>query len=177
MDNRWPGSIGSVQHEEAVRLAELAKGLTVLELGSYVGRSTVAMARTARMVYAVDWHRGGHPDYPEQYTLHTFISNLDNYGMRDRVVPLLGRTADVLPVLRDDSFDFCFIDAAHTYEDAEADLRQASRLVREGARIACHDYLDLWQKDFGVGRAVDEFCAAAGWRIEEIVTSMAVLVR
>lgn len=172
-----PGAIGSVQVDEAERLRDLATGLFVLEVGSYVGRSTVAMARTATRVYAVDWHRGGHPDYEYPDSLAVFIQNLETYGVRDRVVPLIGRAEEILPALRPGWFGFAFLDAGHDYESTRWQLGAIDGLVGPGALVACHDYLDLWNKGFGVGRAVDDFCRDAGWAIRETCISTAILER
>jgi len=49
---------GWLTAHEAEKLAELATGRAVLELGAWKGRSTVAMASTAAYIVSVDRHMG-----------------------------------------------------------------------------------------------------------------------
>lgn len=171
-----PIADGSIQDEEADRLGELARGARVLELGSLVGRSTVAMAREATVLFSVDWHKGDeHMGVLD--TLGTFLGNLVQYGVRDKVVPIVAPTSQVLPTLAPGWFDLVFIDATHTYEAVKSDINMAAPLVRDGGVIACHDYFDLWDMNFGSKQAIDEFCEQTGWKISEEVLSMVVLRR
>jgi hypothetical protein len=95
---------GFLRFDEAECLAALASGQTVLEVGSFLGRSTVAMARTAALVVAVDHHRGSPEHQPDARhyrddtrdladpshvdTAAQFLSNLTRFGVRDRVMPI-----------------------------------------------------------------------------------------
>ena len=162
-----PSFDGSAGDIECARLAELATGKTVLELGTLVGRSTIAMARTAEHVTTVDDHTGAD-------TLSLFLGNLDTYEVKDKVTPIIGRTENVVPLLTE-TFGMAFIDADHSYGGALRDLWNVNRVVEPGGVIACHDYLDLWELHYGVAQAVDEFCTQTDWRIVETVHSMVVL--
>lgn len=76
-----------------------------------------------------------------------------------------GLSSQVLPTLADNSLDFIYLDADHSYEGVKGDLTQSWRLVRDGGFIAGHDYSINAEKcadashygNFGVKRAVDEF--------------------
>lgn len=136
-------------------LARYAKDRVVLELGSYLGRSTVIMARVARLVVAVDWHRGDEfttkatPDYD---TLRPYLDNLERCGVREKVVSVVGDARTVAPFLASDAFDLAFVDANHTAEAALHDGRLALRCVRPGATVIFHD----WEPGFpGVGEALE----------------------
>lgn len=148
---------------ELARLAELADKRTVLEVGSWLGASTVAMAATARIVHAVDWHRGD-PHAGDDETVHQFLDNLASHGVRDRVVAHIGRTEDVLPILRPRSFDFAFHDAFHETDAVLADLAAMWPLMAPGSQIAVHDY-----GLFGVKDAVDTY------RLVELTETLAVI--
>lgn len=134
---------------EVARLTELAAGRTVLEVGSYLGHSTVAMARTASVVHAVDWFRGD-PHAGDEETVHPFLDNLVAHGVRDTVVTHVGRSEDVLPLFREGAFDFGFHDAYHTTEAVERDAVAMLRVLAPGSLLAFHDY-----GLFGVKEAVD----------------------
>lgn len=136
----WPGDVeGWLDKSEGEKLAELACGKTVLEIGSWHGRSTIAMAQTAKKVHAIDWCRG---DWGtgSAWTLPKLAENIKRYGLLDVVVLHVGRTVDVGTVLENDSFDVAFIDGAHDEESAAEDMRLAARVVKSGGNIALHDW-------------------------------------
>jgi predicted O-methyltransferase YrrM len=145
----WPEITSAVTAVESHRLAELAKGKVVLEVGSWYGYSTIVMARVAKRVHAVDWHRGD-AHAGERDTLATLWANLERYAVRDRVILHVGRAQDVLPVLRPGSFDLAFLDAFHTTEAVARDAALIRPLLRRGGMLAFHDY-----GRFGVKEAVD----------------------
>src|SRR4029077_11328726 len=73
---------GWLTSAEAAALAEIAAGKTVLEIGAWLGRSTVALARSARLVVSVDHHHG--PPYDGNgSTLQRFLSNLERLGIKN----------------------------------------------------------------------------------------------
>jgi len=53
-----------------------------------------------------------------------------------------GESSSFLPMLRDDCFDFIYIDGDHKYEHAKKDIQQAKRLVNKKFGIICGDDLD-----------------------------------
>src|SRR5215831_6278853 len=138
----------AVTGEEAAKLASLASGGDVLELGAQWGFSTVILAQAARRVTSVDWHQGdasivavsGEEDCPD--TWEPYLANLIRYGVRSKVDAMRGRFADVLPNLarRGALFDGVFLDAQHDTASVEADLALALPLVRPGGWVAFHDY-------------------------------------
>jgi hypothetical protein len=164
-----PSFDGSAGDPEVNRLAQLAEGKNVLELGTLAGRSCIAMARTAKHVTTIDDHTGAN-------TLSIFLGNLETYGVADKVLPVIKRTEVAVPELTD-TYELAFIDADHSYEGALRDLRNVNRVITSDGIICCHDYEDLWNLHFGVDRAVDEFCAETGWKVTEVIHSMAVLRR
>jgi glycosyltransferase involved in cell wall biosynthesis len=136
----------AVTGEEAAKLASLASGGDVLELGAQYGFSTVILGQAARRVTSVDWHQGdasiaamggGCPDTWEPY-----LANLARYGVAGKVDARRGRFADVLPALARQGvlFDGVFLDAQHDTASVEADLALALPLVRPGGWVAFHDY-------------------------------------
>ena len=142
----------SMSETEVARLVELAHERIVLECGTYLGHSAVAMARTAKIVHTVDWHRGD-PHAGDEDTLHPYLWNLEYGGVRDAIVPHVGRFEIVLPALREGYFTFAFLDGYHTTEATGRDLDLVKPLLVPGSLIAVHDYGD---ERFGVAAAVDE---------------------
>jgi len=72
---------------------------------------------------------------------------------RDRVIILAMPSHEAAPNVKDESLDFIFIDADHSYEHCKQDIELWSPKVRPGGMISGHDYQDLFP---GVIRAVDE---------------------
>lgn len=142
----------AVTPKEAEELERIAMGRTVLELGSHFGFSTVVMARVALRVVAVDWHRGDGHAGPDS-TLTDYFQNLDDYEVRDKVISMVGRFEDVLPMLKHDSFDAAFIDGQHLYEDVKRDAIMTLPLLKPESFLAFHDY---GPEHFGVKQAVDD---------------------
>lgn len=145
--------LGAIESPECQKLAELANGKEVLEIGSQHGSSTVAMARTAIKVVAVDWHQGD-DHASRQDTLGGFWQNLHRYKVVDKVIPVIAKIEDVNHFLRLGSFDMAFIDAQHYYEDARHHILIAFDLVKPDGLIVVHDY--GWHAFPGVKKAVDE---------------------
>lgn len=61
----------------------------------------------------------------------------------DKNVSLIrGKSSAILPMFRDDSFDFIYIDADHKYDSVKADIVNAKRLVNKKYGIICGDDLE-----------------------------------
>jgi predicted O-methyltransferase YrrM len=161
-----PDVASSLTEAEANLLAELARGKVALELGSWFGRSTIAMASTAERVHAIDSH-GGDAQTGPLSTLAAFRRNVKRYGVGERVVVHVGNIEDVAPVLAPASFDVVFVDGLHTKEAVERDASLLMPLVRAGGAIAFHDYgrYDVTEVVDGLGTP------------ERVVDSIAVLRR
>ena len=162
-----PGDIRTAMTEsELTRLAELGRNRTVLEIGSYLGASTVALASVARKVHAVDPH-GPEPREELDTTLVPMMRNLLRYGVRDRVTIRVGHSTEIVPLFSPGSFD---------RRSVEVDLALARRVIRSGGRIAFHDYGRPGVKQrkrwvpFAVTEVVDAFAAEIGAEVEEVDT-------
>jgi hypothetical protein len=49
---------------------------------------------------------------------------------------------DFLPLLKDNSFDFIYIDGDHKYENVKSDIQQAKRLINKEYGVICGDDLE-----------------------------------
>lgn len=119
---------------EAWELHRLAAGRTVLEFGSLLGYSTIVLAQSAKIVYAVDPHQGYPLDNPRP-TLDGFIANLDRHMIRDKVLPILGRGDQLTPLLRVACADMAFIDITRAADELMLAVWRLKIPV-----IAVHDY-------------------------------------
>lgn len=125
----------AVTEAECERLAELASGRRVLEIGSFLGRSTIALASTAEQVVSVDWHQGDE-DAGWQDTLRVFQYNLARYHATNvKVVVARIEDADL-----EGGFDLVFVDAAHDDDSVAIHWQIACSLVKDDGVVAFHDY-------------------------------------
>jgi len=124
---------------EGQALSQLAEGRVVLEVGSYLGRSTLRLAETAKLIHSVDHHQGDDGTGPAD-TLDGFRLNLELAEVSDRVVVHVGDARAVLPTMADNQFGLAFIDGSHDEASVRHDAEQARRLVVDGGVVAFHDW-------------------------------------
>jgi MMP 1-O-methyltransferase len=129
----------------------------VLEIGSYCGKSTIYLAAGAgsagQQVVTVDHHRGSEEHQPGwEYhdpelvdpatgridTLPRLRATLAAAGVEDRVVVVVGRSAEVARLWRT-PLGLLFIDGGHTDQAATTDYESWSPWVAPGGALAIHD--------------------------------------
>lgn len=124
----------------------------VIEIGSYLGGSTAAIARVAHSVVAVDWHKGG--DSLIGDTLCQFWGNLRRHGVEEKVMVCVGTSAGVLPRLGNCIADIAFIDGCHTQKQPWLDLVNVWHCLGAYPELLVHDYHESWPQ---VVSAVNRF--------------------
>lgn len=134
---------------EAAALQAYAAGRRVLEIGTWKGRSTIAMAATAEHIITVDHFRGD--DYagrsnPSEETLQRFGPYLEVIAV------CVGDWRIVRQHLDPSRFGLVYYDADHTYEATADFLDWAAPL---GKPLAIHD-VDNNQNHAGVKKALIE---------------------
>lgn len=150
---------GWLADAEAAELRKLATNANVLEIGSYKGRSTIAMAEVANFVVAVDHHRGDSGCIGG--TLNAFLMNLEKYHVREKVVLMIADSVMSCSLLMNGLFDLVFIDGDHAVESVRRDVRAVRRLVRKGGVMAFHD------ADYeSVGEAMRVCGLEGGYRVQ-----------
>jgi len=131
------------------RASELVGGDRIVEIGSYQGRSAIVLASAAPEgveVVAIDPH-GGNDRGPQQLEgeweegqrdHEAFDGNLARAGVRDRVRHVRKAsqeaTSDVTGLV-----ELLYIDGAHRYAPAVADIRRWGDKVAEGGVMLIHD--------------------------------------
>jgi predicted O-methyltransferase YrrM len=129
-----------------------AKAQVVVEIGSWLGRSTRALADNCPgVVYAVDDWRG--PENSPQNRLHfeqaydAFRANCADLIAAGKVAPLRVASpaaAEKFRELVDQPIDLLFIDGLHTHAAVGADLAAWIPLLRPGGLLCGDDFSDAW---------------------------------
>ena len=134
---------------EAAALQAAADGRRVLEIGTWKGRSTIAMAATAESILAVD-HFEGDGFAGKSNPSH---ETLDRFAPYSEVIAVCVADWRIVRELLDPSrFDLIYYDADHTYEATADFLDWAATL---GKPLAIHD-VDDNPNHAGVKRALVE---------------------
>jgi hypothetical protein len=128
----------------STRAAE-ARGL-VVEIGSFRGRSTIVLASAAPQVVAIDPHAGGDrgpqelaPDAALGAEDHeAFRANLARAGVADRVRHVRRPSAEAFGEV-EGPVALLFVDGAHRFGPARADLAGWGARVAPGGAMLVHD--------------------------------------
>jgi glycosyltransferase involved in cell wall biosynthesis/SAM-dependent methyltransferase len=155
--------------EAAHRLARLSCG-PIVELGSYLGKSTAALllgsARTRQRVIAVDPWFASDPDqlgyeHTRLHGVEDFLGFCRNvrrlrerltvHGCRSRRLRWEGPAIGAL-----------FIDSIHRYDEVRADFEHFAPFLRPDALLAFHDYLPENPVFPGVKRFIEESLLRSG---------------
>ena len=133
---------------------------TMIEIGSFVGESTVLFAQSFKNVIAVDPFLADYDDEdPTSFMFefkNVYQTYLDRTGDHKNIKTIVHTSNDALDELRGQEFDFIYIDGLHTYDGVKTDITNYLPLVKKGGVIGGHDYTDLHHHLEGVKKAVDE---------------------
>jgi predicted O-methyltransferase YrrM len=169
------GVEGWFSPDQLARLAALAAavpaGGRIVEIGSFRGRSTIAIARSAPPgveIVAIDPHAGndrgpqeirGRADAAAE-DCKVFVANLDRAGVRDRVSHVRKFSHEALADV-DGPVDLLHVDGAHRFGPARDDVRRWGARVVPGGSMLIHDAFS----SVGVTAAIAaELVLAGGWR-------------
>jgi len=161
---------GWLFHDEPEELERLAVGKTVLEVGSYCGKSTVIMARVAKKVVAIDDFRGApcsniNPDSGGiahdcgPSLRQTFFDNLEKYQVSSKVTSIVASFESAIAMLDLSNVGLVFYDSDHRYEPTYQGGRFLLERVPPNCTVAFHDYNS---SDPGVIKAVDQLSRETG---------------
>jgi predicted O-methyltransferase YrrM len=137
--------------------------LQILEIGSWVGASALSFGQGLRLhnnakgtltcldAWKPFFNRETHSDdvyvnmekaLGSEAAYQLFTHNINTLPKSITCQHLRGKTDDILPLLRDESFDIVFIDADHAYTPVLKDIKNSLALVKDGG-VICGDDLNL----------------------------------
>jgi predicted O-methyltransferase YrrM len=133
---------------------------TMIEIGSFVGESTVLFAQSFKEVIAIDpFLEGYDPKDPTSYLFefkNVYETYLERTGQHQNIKTIVCTSNDALDQLKGLKFDFVYIDGLHTYDGVKTDITNYLPLVKEGGVIGGHDYTKSIPHLVGVYKAVNE---------------------
>ena len=133
---------------------------TMIEIGSFVGESTVLFAQSFKEVIAIDPFLADYdPQDPTSYLFefkNVYETYLDRTGDHQNIQTIVSTSNDALDQLKGLKFDFIYIDGLHTYDGVKTDIQNYLPLVKEGGVIGGHDYTNQIPHLVGVYEAVNE---------------------
>ena len=142
LDKNSEGLDGWMGQNELAILKQLAsESKSVVEVGSWKGRSTKALLESCKgKVYAVDHWKGSNTDLSclaahKNDIYAEFMKNVGNYP---NLVVLKGESTEMAKQFNGNNADMVFIDADHTYEGCKADIE--AWLPKCNKFICGHDY-------------------------------------
>lgn len=157
----------SAQHLYQQMVHETKSGGIFVEVGAWKGRSAaymaVEIANSGKNIalHTVDWFKGSDepahhsdPDVRAGRLLEVFTKNIK--PVRQYVTAHVMVSVAAAAQFEDDSLDFVFLDADHTYEGVKADILAWLPKVKPGGMLAGDDYNYFP----GVKKAVDELLPA-----------------
>jgi len=104
--------------------------------------------------FAQDWHDTNYNEAKDR---------VKDFG--DKAVMLRGLSVEMAKEIKNSSLSFVYLDACHTYEAVLEDLNAYLPKLKKGGIMAGHDFLN---PDYGVERAVREFCAEKNYELNTI---------
>lgn len=174
------GHLSSAEMELLYNLAAVVpKDGTIIEIGSFQGKSTICLGLGAKQagaqVWAIDPHEDLQVDSQTHYGMENhaaLLKNLVDFGVADTVRVIAMSASSIFDVWWSNNLiHLLWIDGSHEYNDVRSDLYWS---IHVDGKIAVHDSSGHFP---GVTQALNEFLAANQWHIEQQVDSTAVLVR
>jgi predicted O-methyltransferase YrrM len=153
LDEALDGVEGWFSPEQVARVvaraSEVRPGGRIVEIGSFRGRSMVAIARSAAEgveIVAIDPHAGNDrgpqeiEGFEDEAALDSkvFLANLERAGVRDRVTYVRKFSHDALDDVAA-PIDLLHIDGAHRYKPASDDIKSWGARVSSGGAMLVHD--------------------------------------
>lgn len=159
----------------------LKKDLVGAEIGVFEGKfSDFLFSKNPKKLYLIDIFDGicGSGDADGNNFKYidlskSFIDLTRRYNYINNIQIFKGTSDEFFQIIPDNSLDYIYIDGDHSYLGVKRDLENSRNKIRSDGYIFGHDYSINETKtkehyDFGVKKAVNEFCDKYNLIIESI---------
>ena len=154
--DEWKRIRGWFSIEKAIVIQRYVRKLPaasrLVELGSFEGRSSVALAAVMprdSVLHCVDHFKGSmeHHDMGLDVgnIFESFLGNIERFGVRGSIRVLKSNTIDAARQFADDSVDLLLHDASHDFESVVADLQVWYPKLKTNGWLFCDDYEEQWK--------------------------------
>lgn len=164
----YANQVASKRHVVMLKLinAELEKhkGSTykILEIGSWAGSSAILWASACKkkkkgVVFCIDTWKGA-LNYSRDMKratkkiFHLFLHNVRVSGLEDYIIPIKTTSDRLIHILKNETFDFVYIDGDHAYKQFKRDLLNYLPVVKENG-VICGDDLELNPNEINIQNA------------------------
>lgn len=158
----WNQIKGWFDLSEAIAIQTIVKqlppGSKLVELGSFQGRSSVAISAVLppnSVLYCVDHFQGSEEhknlNLDIGNLLDAFTTNIERFGVKDKIYTLVMSTTEAAEKFEPETLDLIFLDAAHDYDSVKTDVLNWYPKLKPGGYLFCDDYAPNWP---GVMRAL-----------------------
>jgi len=174
------GFLGMGEMATLYRVARVAADFDIVEIGSWKGLSTIALALgmvtsgNRKKVHAIDPFKGEGVYETASPTFTEFSQNINNF-MVQHIVTAHRTTSEEAAKHFNNPISVLFIDGDHSYKACKHDIAAWYDMVEEGGFILFHDY---GNKNFqGVTDAVNENITYGRIEVVRRVSHMVVTVK
>jgi predicted O-methyltransferase YrrM len=140
-----------------IRQYRKTEEMSMIEIGSYAGESTKIFSENFKQVISIDPFIN---DYDSNDITCQFMPLDKVYDIFKQVLNqhpnikhIRMTSDDAIREIKDEKFDFVYIDGLHTYEQIKKDITNYLPLLNENALIGGHDYHLNW---YGVVKGINE---------------------
>jgi hypothetical protein len=158
-----------IKHKKFKRedLVKYLPSESVAEVGVALGEFSEAILKNnnPKKLFLIDAWKNFDLGYPdgnmkgdkEQEQRYNFVVN--RFKNKNNVTIIREKSLDALIHIEDNSLDWVYIDADHSYEGCLKDLKSYDKKVKTTGYICGHDWLadDFFREGFGVNNAVLDF--------------------
>lgn len=120
------------------------KKMKMVEIGSYLGESTLVFADHFKEVITIDPFLDNY-DPNDEACKHVSLSVVHeqfllNIEGKNNIKHIQKTSDDAIDKLKNQSFNFIYIDGLHTYDQIKKDIKNYLPQIKKGGFIAGHDY-------------------------------------
>jgi len=125
------------------KLTQQQDNIAILEIGSWLGAgSTQIFSKFSNRIVCVDHWQGNenqdHKDIIEEIDPYTlFQENITQF--KEKVISIKCNSSQIGDILKDETFDFIFIDGDHRYNQTKSDIQNCLPKLKKKGILCGHD--------------------------------------